>query len=297
MRTTLATPAGFDFRRTVHSHGWYTLAPFEAPADAAWLETTVALGAGAARRIRLAPAGAGRVALESPGRVPADERRALAAAARRVLGLDVDLAGFHAAARERADTAWMAEGGWGRMLRCPTAWEDLVKLILTTNCTWALTTRMVEALIERWGERAADGTRGFPGPERLARVREAGFRAAGLGYRAPRLAELTRLVLRGEIEPSSWERDGADTAALREAILATPGAGPYVAENVLRLNGTPDGPGLDSWIRATYGRVYHGGRRVSDRTIVRRYARFGRWAGLALWCDMTRDWAEEGFEP
>ena len=44
--------------------------------------------------------------------------------------------------------------------------------------------------------------------------------------------------------------------------------------------------------RAKYSRVYHGGRRVADRTIARRYARLGRWGSLALWCDMTRDWFE-----
>ena len=54
--------------------------------------------------------------------------------------------------------------------------------------------------------------------------------------------------------------------------------------------GRPCGLGLDSWLRAKYGRVYHGGRRVSDRTIARRYARHGPWAGLTLWCDLTRDW-------
>ena len=53
---------------------------------------------------------------------------------------------------------------------------------------------------------------------------------------------------------------------------------------------------LDSWLRSKYARVYHGGRKISDRTIARRYTRFDRWAGLALWCDMTRDWFD-GDEP
>ncbi len=29
---------------------------------------------------------------------------------------------------------------FGRLLRSPTAWEDLVKCILLCNCVWALTT-------------------------------------------------------------------------------------------------------------------------------------------------------------
>ena len=36
------------------------------------------------------------------------------------------------------------------------------------------------------------------------------------------------------------------------------------------------------------------GRPVRDRTIARRYAPYGSFAGLALWCDMTRGWFEAG---
>ena len=42
--------------------------------------------------------------------------------------------------------------------------------------------------------------------------------------------------------------------------------------------------------------VYHGGRPVIDRTIARRYAKLGRWAGLAIWLDLTREWLD-GEEP
>ena len=63
--------------------------------------------------------------------------------------------------------------------------------------------------------------------------------------------------------------------------MALPGVGPYVAENLLKFLGRPRGLALDSWMRAKYARLHHGGRRVSDRTIARRYARLGEWAGVA----------------
>jgi N-glycosylase/DNA lyase len=65
----------------------------------------------------------------------------------------------------------------------------------------------------------------------------------------------------------------------------------------LRFLGRPDGLGLDSWLRREYARIHHGGRPVTDRTIARRYARFGRWAGLALFCEMTRDWFDAEDRP
>jgi N-glycosylase/DNA lyase len=297
LRVRLDTPRGFSFPRTVFGHGWYSLPPFTYDAGGGWLETTVALGDGGAERIRLEAAGDG-VRLGAPGRPPAGVRRQLVAAARRALNLDLDLEPFYDVASEHPGMEWVARAGAGRLLRCPTLWEDLVKLVLTTNCSWALTTKMVTELTERYGAPAPDGSRAFPTPEVLARVGERTLRdKVRAGYRAPLLVALSREVARGEVDPEAWERDTREPAELKTEILALPGAGPYVAENLLRFLGRPDGLGLDSWLRAKYARIHHDGRKIKDRTIARRYARFGRWAGLALWCDMTRDWFESDGAP
>ena len=70
------------------------------------------------------------------------------------------------------------------------------------------------------------------------------------------------------------------------------GVGPYAAENMLKLVGRYDGLALDSWVRAKFASTRNGGRKISDKRIARFYSRFGRWSGLAFWCDMTRDWLE-----
>jgi 3-methyladenine DNA glycosylase/8-oxoguanine DNA glycosylase len=293
MRALLETPPEFNFRRTICSHGWGTLRPFSLDPDSDWLQVTVALPRGGASRIRLSH-NRGKVLLEAPGR----RNGQLIAAARRVLNLDLDLAPFYDMARERNETAWMAATGSGRLMRAPSTFEDLVKLVLTTNCTWALTTKMVESLVEMFGEAAADGSRAFPGAQALAGAGERVLREkAKTGYRAPLLAKLARMVAEGEVEPEAWDSCSAGTAELKDEILSMPGAGPYVAENMLRFLGRPDGLGLDSWLRAEYATTYHGGRRVTDRTIARRYARFGRWAGIAIWCDLTRRWFDEEDRP
>lgn len=297
MQLTLQTPPGFSFRRTVWSHGWYSLAPFRCDATGDRLDGTLALPGGGAVSYGLCFR-RGRVVVDV-GRPPAghDEtelRQTLRRAVRRVLNLDLDLSGFHDAARACKGMGWMADEGLGRMLRSPSIWEDLVKLVLTTNCSWAFTTRMIDALVDGYGDRAPGGARAFPRPESLARAGEAALRErVRAGYRAPHLASLAREVAAGRIAPESWEAGLADPADLRRELLELPGVGPYVAENMLKLLGRPDGLALDSWLRAKYARVYHGGRSVTDRTIARRYARMGEWGGLALWCEMTRDWLDE----
>jgi N-glycosylase/DNA lyase len=242
----------------------------------------------------------GGVLLEAPGRPPAAVRRCLETAARRILRLDLDLRPFYDLALADEHLSWVADVGAGRLMRCPTAWEDVVKLVLTTNCSWALTTRMCTKLVDLWGTAApctGDG-RAFPGPEALAAAGKSALRdRAKVGYRAPYLAELARRVSAGEYDPERWEHDDRPAADLRKEMLTLPGVGPYVAENLLKMVGRPEGLALDSWMRKKYSETYHGGRPVTDRTIARRYRGYGSWAGLAIWCDLTRDWILANGEP
>ena len=292
MRVRLETPRDFSFRRTVASHGWCELAPFAAAPDASSVATVVALPGGGARRIVLRDEGG--VVLESPGAAAAATRRALIAAGRRVLALDVDVSAFHDAVRRDPRYRWIADTRAGRLLRAPTAFEDLVKLVLTTNCSWAFTKKMAAVLVERYGEKAKDGARSFPTAPRLARVAEAEFReVVRAGYRSPYLAALSRAVASGESDPASWDDDPREAPALRKEMVKLPGVGPYVAENLLKFIGKPDGLALDSAIRARYAEVYHGGRKIKDLTIARRMAPLGRWAGLALWFDLWKAWVGE----
>ncbi len=57
------------------------------------------------------------------------------------------------------------------MLRSPTVFEDLVKMICTTNCSWALTVKMVTGLVENLGRETDDGRRSFPRRRRWRRCR------------------------------------------------------------------------------------------------------------------------------
>jgi len=292
MRVRLKTPRDFSFSRTVNSHGWCDLAPFSASADATSVATVVALPNGGARRIVLREDDG--VVLESPGAADVATRRTLIGAGRRILALDVDVTEFHDVVRGDSRYRWIADTRSGRLLRAPTAWEDVVKLVLTTNCSWAFTKRMTTVLVERYGEASPDGARSFPTARRLAKVREGEFRdVVRAGYRSPYLVALSRGVAKGDSDPAEWDADQREVAVLRKEILDLPGVGPYVAENLLKFLGKPDGLALDSAIRAQYSAMYHGGRKIKDGTIARRVAPLGRWAGLALWFDLWRAWVAE----
>ena len=75
--------------------------------------------------------------------------------------------------------------------------------------------------------------------------------------------------------------------------MAIKGIGPYAAGNLLKLLGHYDHLSLDSWIRPKFATV-HGLKKVPDDSAIQRhYRRFGRWQGLVLWLDLTRDWFED----
>ena len=291
VRVTVQTPPGFVYKRTLSSHGWRGLPPFHVDRRER-LHGVVTRPEGGALAYRLAPR-SGCIAVATVSPVIDADRRLLRETTRRVLGLDLDLSGFHDRVRQIDGMQWIAATGSGRFLRSASLFEDLVKLVLTTNCSWAFTTQMVRAMVDCYGEATPEGTRAFPGAAAIAKAGAKGLRQRiHAGYRAPLVAHLAQQVTDGSTDPDAWEHDTREPLELRRELLKLPGVGPYVAENLLRFLGRPAGLALDSWLRAKYARVYHGGRRVTDRTIARRYAKLGPWGSLALWCEMTRDWFE-----
>jgi 3-methyladenine DNA glycosylase/8-oxoguanine DNA glycosylase len=281
----LRGPAGepVDFRRMLASHGVADLPP--ARVEEASYVTTVPLPRGRPRTVRIAQARRGRASVEVLGRTT----DAVLPVVRRVLNLDEDLSPFYAVAKADPDLAWAAEGA-GRMIRSPTVFEDVVKTICTTNCAWSATVRMVTALVEHLGEPSAGGHgRAFPTAEAMAAAPESFYRdTVRAGYRGAYLRTLAADVAEGTLDLEALLDPALDVEEVERRLLALPGVGPYAAAHVLMLLGRHSRLILDSWTRPTYARL--NGRKAADRTILRRFGRYGPYAGLAFWLYLTRDW-------
>ena len=281
MPTRLRLPSGFSFDRVVRSHGWYDLPPFSYDAPGREISTWVARGGAAVRVIFRAVDGELEVS------APRLSALALERLAARVFSLDLDAEAAAEALSGHPELARALSGGGGRMLRAPTLFEDAVKMLLTTNCSWAATRGMVERLISLAG---ADG-RAFPTAKALAALRVPVLRTrVRCGYRAEPLARFARRVASGKLDLSAWEQADRPAGDVRDAILAESGFGPYAAEGLLRILGRHDFLALDSWVRQKYRKLYPGPAKTTDGSIARRYRSFGRFQGLALWLDLTRDW-------
>jgi 3-methyladenine DNA glycosylase/8-oxoguanine DNA glycosylase len=290
-----------DLWRTLVSHGFHELAPMSLDEDARALSLTVRVPRGMPRRIAIAAGRRGYARIDVTGPAPgATARDAIMATAARVLHLDHDLSGFYAIAADDPQLAWAATGA-GRMLRSPTVFEDVVKTLCTTNCSWGLTVTMVNALVTNLGDRA-NGVRdplwnAFPTPDSMAAQDETFYReVVRSGYRAPRFVELAELQATGAIDLEALgaaPREELPDDEVERQLLALPGIGPYAAAHVMMTIGRNSKLILDSWTRPKYTRVTGARRQPADAQIIRRFKRYGPEAGLAFWLAVTQDWVEQ----
>jgi 3-methyladenine DNA glycosylase/8-oxoguanine DNA glycosylase len=294
MEIRIKTPSDFNFKRTALSHGWSELLPFKIDDKFSVLTRVIDLGAARkpiAVEIRGAKQGL-RVSVE--GELSAASVERVKRDVRHMLRLDDALDPFYAALEREPAFAWVARAGAGRLLRAPTVFEDLVKSLATTNCSWSLTKTMVSRLVNNLGRPARGGGHTFPTPAAMAEAPARFFRdEMRSGYRAPYFKELAERVASGELDVESWLTSDLPTDELKRAMKRVKGVGDYAAENLLKLVGRYDVLALDSWVRSTFARIHNKGRAAPDKKIARHYARFQQWRGLALWCDMTKDWIEE----
>ena len=294
----LAGPSGepVDFMRTIASHGVADLPPGRVDDEQRAYETTVAIRGARPRTVRITEGGPALARIDVRGaRLSPTAGARVLESVRRMLNLDEDLSDFYAVAANDPDLAWATRGA-GRMLRTPTVFEAVAKTICTTNCAWSATVRMVSALVSELGEVSATGdARAFPAPAAMAQADETFYReVVRAGYRGAYLRAVAAQVASGEVDLEELATIPADSASddeLEARLLALPGIGPYAAAHIMMLIGRHSRLILDSWTRPTYARLT--GRKASDVQIQRRFRRYGRYAGLALWLFLTRSWVDD----
>ncbi|MBC7375158.1 MAG: hypothetical protein H7323_14315 [Frankiales bacterium] len=241
----LQAPAAYDLDRVARGHAGVGHAP------SAYDGT---------RLHRVLPGGV-RAAVNPDLRVDLSGPADVIALLRDVLCLDDDLTSLHEACDRVPSLAWVRGAGAGRVLRAPTAFEDLAGVLASTNTSYAATRRMLAGIV-----RVA-----FPTPDEVLTLGEADARAAGWGYRAPALLALAARA--GEIE--HWRTPEVDDDEVLAGLESLPGFGAYAAATALPLLGHRPRPlVLDGWLR----------RQVADPSV---YAPMGRWAGTGLWLAVT----------
>lgn len=199
---------------------------------------------------------------------------------RRMLQLDLPLSAFHAYCLSRPELAHLAECKQGRMLRCSTLHEDMVKVIATSNTTWTQTIAMTARLVEHFGAPLPEAPerRAFPTPQRIAAVPFEEFAAkARMGYRSAYVYAIATRVADGSLDLEGWQ-EGLTADALRKRLLSLPGVGPYGAACLMLYLGKPEHVNADSWARTLLAKEL--GHPVTDKEVHAFFADHGEWRGL-----------------
>jgi 3-methyladenine DNA glycosylase/8-oxoguanine DNA glycosylase len=295
---SLATPKNFNFWRTVFSHGWSALAPFSVNKEQQIFNRLLQLEGGTLVMCQITPQKNSTLHIKanSGAVLTVSQRSEILRQFAQCFRLTEDYSDFYRSVQRHPAYRWIAKIKAGRMLRSPTVFEDIVKMICTTNCSWSLTESMVNHLTGELGTRFDDSISSFPTPEAIAGTTEQFLRKTiKAGYRSPFLLEFSEKVAEKKLDVEQWRSSELPTDALFKELRSIKGVGEYAAGNILKLLGRYDYLGLDSWVRGKYYELHHQGRVVSDKTIARRYEQYGQWRGLFFWMEMTKDWYDHKF--
>jgi 3-methyladenine DNA glycosylase/8-oxoguanine DNA glycosylase len=284
MKCFLPASLPFRFHSVVHSHGWYQLAPFAWDAEQGVLSRVERLTSGRVIEISLRHAENG-LAVEAGGRLSKAERSEVAAKSAWMFMLEADFGQFYALADDEPRLAHCRPQAHGRFLRSTSLYEDIAKVMMTTNIQWGGTKRLAQALVNRFGDPldADPERRAFPQPETVARSRESTLRNLGFGYRAPYMLHLSRGVASGKIDLRSLTDPERPTEQVRKDLLALPGIGPYAAGTLLGILGRYDFIGVDSQALSAVSKGFYNGEPVGPKEIEAVFGRWGKYRSLAYW--------------
>jgi 3-methyladenine DNA glycosylase/8-oxoguanine DNA glycosylase len=292
----LPVPPHFSFEATVESHGWYQLAPFRWDRKKKVLRRPEVIDDEVADLEIRFRRGALEVTTPHPAfghPLPAARGEGLRERMTRMFQLNIDTSEFIALAADSHAHRWVVDVRFGRLLCSSTLFEDAIKIIATTNTTWNQTKRMVSLLVEKCGRRSPSGFAAFPSPEDVARFRVEKLKEdCRLGYRARSVHALASEIASGAMDLSAISDPSQTTDGLFSSYKTLPGIGPYGAAHLLAMDGRHDFIAVDTEFRRFVRETYHGGRRISDKAMLRRYARWGRWKYLAYWSELWRSVAE-----
>ena len=298
---TIKPAPPFDFDAAAYSHGWVVLSPNSWDEDGRVLRRVERLKSGKVAMLAISGNGAVRkpeirVAVQSAGRLNGRERTEIEDGVRHMFRVDEDIRAFYRLARKRGGQWLEVTTGKGRLLRSPGLFEDIVKVICTTNIQWGGTRKMVENIVNSYGATypAEPSLRAFPVPEAIASEDPGEFAAkVRMGYRAPYVHELAGQLAAGKLDLESLRDPELPTADLKKRLLAIKGVGPYAAATLLMLLGRYDDLAVDTVARGFVSNKYFDGGKATDAQIREVYEGWAEWKFLAYWFDLWQGFQEK----
>jgi len=267
-----------------HVHGWKNLAPFNWDDRNSCLRFAVYIDSESIDISVFQRNFYVDALISSRSKVNNTLREKLKAVIIRSLALEVDTAGLLLQA-EKVGPQYieLIKQGAGRLLRAPTLWEDAAKTLFTTNCSWALTKKMCEAVCSnQFVMPTPSGHYPFPEAAEFLKYDELSLKKSmPIGYRAGYFISLAKQFT-NDPNPNDIDKGISDSATAFQMISQFKGFGSYASNHMLILTGFFDKIPIDTVV-ISYLKNAHRVRKP-ESFIKRHYRKWGayRWWGFKL---------------
>ena len=284
----------FVFQSALNSHGWVDLLPNTHDPVTPSFSRVEEMQSGDVVHLNVSSDGESQnqqiiISVGASRQLASHEKEYLKSSVSHMLRLDEDFSEFYDLCKTRGGTWKGAARGIGRLLRSPGVFEDLVKVICTTNVQWGGTKRMVQELVNMFGRPYGDAPeqKTFPTSFAIGNLPFDEFQQkVRLGYRGEYVHRLARQFADGELRGSDFQNSDTPTEEIRNKLLAIKGVGNYAAASMLMLLGRYDHIPVDTVFRQFMIEKYFKDLPFSLPDALAIYEDWGRWKYLAYWFDM-----------
>ena len=279
---TIRPNSHFNLKLTVLSHGYFQTPPFGWDGASGMFSIAMRLPGGEPFIACVRENGEGGLRVTVPGKLDDEKNREVRRVVSHCLKLDEDLSGFYSRCERTKRFGDAERVGAGRLLRSPTAFEDIVKAQLATNVAWKQAVRMIHNLCELGPKVPRSDRRLFPEPGAILSAGESWLREnARVGYRAGYVIDLCGKVAEGSLDLSPVDRGEIRGDDLKRLFMSVKGVGKSTAHYLMMLHGEYSSLSIDSATRAVMRKIT--GKEMTDEQIESRYRRWGKYKALALW--------------
>ncbi|MCM3760589.1 hypothetical protein M3212_07280 [Alkalihalobacillus oceani] len=276
----------FNFAAAVTDHGWWMLSPNEWDDQRHILSRPVRLRNQKKVLVRISKL-EHHLQLEMESEAPLDDadQQDIKEQVAWMFRLDETFEPFYTMCSDFKELLLLPHTGRGRLLRSPTLFEDVVKVILTTNTRWGQTINMARNLVDQLGDTLPVNQQEykiFPEPERILEAGEAFLKEQiRVGYRSTYIIDAAEKALDPafDLESLTSSTDGL------AKLLDIKGVGPYAFNTLSMILGKYDSLPVDSDYKAHVMMKYFNGEKVKGRKMESVYEKWGAYKFLAYWYD------------
>jgi 3-methyladenine DNA glycosylase/8-oxoguanine DNA glycosylase len=296
MHTEIVIPVKkqFDFQSVLQSHGWVDLLPNKYDERECSFSRPLRLTSN--RVVHLIVSSPNNISpdilinIEYKNKISAIDQEEIKRKSIYMLRLNENLDGFYSLCRNKGNPWKSLTQGKGYLLRSPDIFEDLVKVICTTNIQWAGTKRMVGELVEKYGSSFPmdESLKTFPSPRDISDIPLLEFKSnVHLGYRADYVYLLAKQIEDENFLTNKLLDESISTDELKNYLMSIKGIGNYAASTMLMLLGRYDHVPVDTVFRDFMKAKYFQNKPFTEEKGLQIFDAWGKWKYLAYWYEMV----------